>query len=256
VNISTRLRVGGGERVMIGGFIITGSQPKKVILRGLGPSLSGFEQLADPTLKLFNADGVQIFTNDDWRDTQEAEIIASGVAPQFDTESAMIQTLAPGNYTAVLQSFDQTNGIALFEAYDLDRAASSQLVNISTRGFVGTDADVLIGGFTVESLTGASGTLVVRAIGPSLVAAGLSDTLENPQLELYSGSALIATNDDWQSDSAQAAALSRIGLAPTKPAESALITTVFPGQYTAVIRGVARTKGIGLVEIYNVTPAQ
>ena len=241
---------------MIGGFIITGAETKEVILRGLGPSLVATNPLVNPTLQLFNADGTAVFFNDNWRDTQEEEIIDSGVAPQSDLEAAMIVTLPAGNYTAVLQGAANTTGLALFEAYDLDEAALSQVVNLSTRGFVATGENVLIGGFIVDTSTGEDGVFVIRALGPSLAAAGVTDVLRNPVMELYSGDLLVSRNDNWQDDAAQAQQLTALGIAPTEAAESAIVVTLPPGLYTAVIGGVGATTGTALFEIYNVTPTE
>lgn len=238
---------------MIGGFIITGNQSKKVLLRGLGPSVNAPDALVDPVLQFFDTNGALIGTNDNWRDAQEAEIAESGAAPPDPREAAIIALLSPNNYTAVLQGKNGTSGVGLFEAYDLDRTSNSQLANVSTRGFVGTGDNILIGGFIVDSSSSQSGTFVIRGIGPSLANAGLTGTLQNPRVDIYSGSAFVVGNDNWQDDAAQAQALAKLGIAPTSQTEAAIVTTLLPGSYTAIVAGVGNTVGLALVEIYNVT---
>ena len=240
---------------MIGGFIITGTAPRKVIIRGLGPSLlaSGItDVLADPTLDLRASDGSRIRANDNWKDTQQAEIEATGIPPPNDLEAAIVATLSPGTYTAILRGKGQGSGVALLEIYDLDRSPDSKLANISTRAFVRTGNNVLIGGFM---LGGGSGPrkVIVRGIGPTLTRAGLSNVLADPTLALHnSNGTLMVSNDDWkEQDEAQANAIKLAGLAPTDDRESALIATLPPGPYTAIVAGKNGGIGIGLVEIYN-----
>lgn len=239
---------------MIGGFIVAGSQPKKVVLRAIGPSLNAANALADPTLQLFDANGASVSQNDNWRDSQAAEISASGFAPPSDPESAMIVTVNPGNYTAVLQGTKNTTGLALFEVYDLAQAVASQLVNISTRSFVGTGDNVTIGGFVVNSRNGQNGSIVIRAIGPSLADAGISDSLQDPQLQLFVGNSFIQGNDNWQDDRTQASLLTSVGLQPQNANESAMVVSLPTGQYTAIVNGASGTIGTALIEVYNVTP--
>ncbi len=186
LNISTRMEVRTDDQVLIGGFIITGNDPKKVILRAIGPSLAGFgiaNPLADPVLELHASDGSLITMNDNWKDTQQAEIEASGFQPQNDLESAIISTLDPGSYTAVVSGKDGGTGVGLVEGYDLDQAADSQFGNISTRGFVETGTNVMIGGFILGGESG-NANVVVRALGPSLTAFGVTGALADPTLEL------------------------------------------------------------------------
>ena len=256
LNISTRLRVELGDRVMIGGFIVTGSAPKKVAVRGIGPSLAGSgisDVLADPILELRNASGALVAQNDDWQDDplQAAQITALGLAPGDPHESALVATLQPSaSYTATLSGKNSGTGVGLLEIYDADQAADSQLANISSRGFVQTGDNVLIGGFI---LGGSDGTAIaVRGIGPSLSQAGLSGVLADPVLELRdSNGALLTSNDNWQDDPAQAA-LSVRGLAPTNSLESGVFAPLPPGAFTAILAGKNGGTGIGLVEIYNV----
>ncbi|MEO8438605.1 MAG: FG-GAP repeat protein, partial [Spartobacteria bacterium] len=199
LNISTRLNVGIGDNVLIGGFIVTGTDPKKVLIRAIGPSLADFgvlNPLADPTIELHEFSGT-VVTNDNWRDTQEQEILATMIPPSDNLESAIIATLDPGPHTAIVSGKNGGTGIGLVEVYDLDQAADSQLGNISTRGFVDTDENVMIGGFIVGE--GGATTVLVRAIGPTLGALGVSDPLQNPTLELHgSDGTLLAFDDDWK----------------------------------------------------------
>lgn len=253
LNISTRLEVETGENVLIGGFIITGTESKKVILRAIGPSLTSAGvtgALADPVLELHKPDGT-VITNDNWKDTQEAAIQATGVAPTNAKESALIATLAPGSYTAIVSGKNGSTGIGLVEAYDLDQTASSQLANISTRGYVDTGDNVMIGGFIIGGDTsGTNSSVLVRGIGPSLTQAGITNALQDPTLELHDGNGtLLKTNDNWKES--QEAAIQATGVAPTDDKESALIDTLAPGNYTAIVRGKNNGVGVGLVEVYN-----
>jgi hypothetical protein len=254
VNISTRGRVEVGDNVLIGGFIITGQSPRKILIRALGPSLAASgvpDPLADPTLQLRASDGSLIRTNDNWKDDQRGAIEATGIPPKNDLESAIVAILSPGSYTAILSGKDQTTGVALLEIYDLDKEVDSKLANISTRGLVLTGNNVLIGGFIFGGNT-ANTSVVVRAIGPSLSKAGLSNTLTDPTLELHDANGnVLASNDDWKDDEAQAHLIKIIGLAPTDDRESALAITLPPGGYTAVVFGKNGGTGVGLVEIYN-----
>jgi uncharacterized repeat protein (TIGR03803 family) len=253
LNISTRLNVGTGNNVLIGGFIVTGTQQKEVIVRAIGPALSGFGvkgALADPVLELHEPDGT-VMTNDNWKDTQESAITATNLAPSNDLESAIVATLPPGLYTAIVTGTNDTTGVALVEAYDLDQTVDSQLANISTRGFVDTGDNVLIGGFIVGGPDGVDSTAVVRAIGPSLSGAVGGSVLADPNLELHDvDGAVVASNDDWK-DGPDMQTIIDDGLAPTNTKESALLVNLPPGAYTAIVSGVENGSGIGLVEVYN-----
>lgn len=252
-NISTRLRVETGDDVLIGGFIVTGSVPKTVIVRAIGPSLPLPGKLADPTLELRDGNGGLIRFNDDWRSgamgfpSQEAEIIATGVPPTSDLEAAIIATLPnDANYTAIVRGLNNTTGIGVVEAYDLNRLSDSRLANISTRGLVQTGDNVLIAGTIV--LGGTTQKVIVRAIGPSLPLAG---KLADPTLELRDGNGdLIAANDDWQTD--QESDIITTGVPPTNDLESAIVATLPAGgaSYTAIVRGVGIGTGIAVVEVY------
>jgi CSLREA domain-containing protein len=249
-NISTRLRVETGDNVLIGGFIITGTQPKRIIVRAIGPSLSSFftGALADPVLELHGPGAFATITNDNWRSTQEAEIIATGIPPSNDLESAIVATL-PANssaYTAIVRGVNNGTGIGLVEAYDLDRSVDSKLANISTRGLVQTGDNVLIAGTIV--LGQASQKVIVRAIGPSLTLPG---KLADPTLELRDGNgALLRSNDNWRSD--QEAEIIATGIPPTNDLESAIVATLPANgaSYTAIVRGVNGATGVAVVEVY------
>ncbi len=261
-NISTRLKVGTGNNVLIGGFIITGSAPKTVIIRAMGPSLTAFGvpgALSDPNLELHNQAGSTIATNDDWRTTQIAGIItanqradiqASGLAPTQDVESAILATLSPGNYTAVVRGFGTATGVGLVEVFDLSPDTNGRLANISTRGFVDTADNVMIGGFIVGGEAGSGGKVVVRGLGPSL-AASVGNAMADPTLELHdSNGTVLASNNDWKDS--QEVEIENAGLAPSKPLESAILTTLAPGSFTAILRGKDGSTGTGLIEVYNI----
>jgi hypothetical protein len=254
INLSTRMRVQTGNNVGIGGFIITGSAPKHVLLRAIGPTLSHFgiaDVLADPVLELNGPGAFVRITNDNWRDTQEAQIAADGIPPTSDFESAIDAMLAPGPYTIMVRGKNNTSGVALVEVYDLDQIGLSRLVNLSTRAFVSTGSDIVIAGFFRGS-GGGDHRIVVRGIGPSLAAAGVSSVLADPTLELRDGDgALLISNDDWRDHPAQAAEITAAGLAPTNNLEAGMAVTLSPGLYTALLAGLNNGTGVGLVEIYD-----
>jgi plastocyanin len=256
-NISTRLLVQSGDNVLIGGLIATGTVPKRVIIRAIGPSLTPFGvtgALANPTLDLFQGSTL-LFSNDDWNEsTQQAEIAATGLSPSNAAEAAIVWTLTPGqNYTAVVRGKNGTTGIGVVDAFDLDQAAASKLGNISTRGFVGVDDNVMIAGLIAGPSSGTSLKVLARALGPTLSDFGITGALANPTLDLVNSSGtVIRSNDNWKNDSQQRALIETAGLAPSHDEEAALVETVAPGSYTVVVRGSGRTTGIGLVEAYNI----
>jgi hypothetical protein len=256
LNLSTRMRVLTADNVGIGGFIITGTAPKHVLLRAIGPSLTQFgvpDALADPVLELHGPGAFVTVTNDNWKDdpVQRALIEADGIPPTNDFESAIDATLAPGAYTAIVSGKNNTSGVALVEVYDLSQAVPAKLANISTRAFVSIGDNIVIGGFLLGGHNGAD-RIVVRGIGPSLTAAGVPNALANPKLELRdSNGALLVANNDWQDDPAQAAELTAAGLAPTNNLESGIATTLSPGLYTALLAGMNNGTGVGLVEVYD-----
>ena len=253
LNIATRVFVDIGERVPIAGFIVTGDVSKKVLIRGIGPSLAANgvpSPLADPTLALFDGAGSTLMMNDNWRDSQEIEIMATGIPPQNDLESAIVATLPPGHYTTALTGKNETTGNGLVEVYDLESGTSSTLANLSTRGFVGAGDNVMIGSLIIGN--GDSPLVVLRAIGPSLANFGIVSPLLDPTIELHDGNgAAIGFNDNWQDVQAQAANATQ--LAPTDDREAAIVAPFLtPGNYTAVVRGKGDTTGVALVEAYRV----
>jgi hypothetical protein len=257
LNISTRMRVQAGNDVLIGGFIVTGNAPKDVVVRGIGPSLVQFgvtDALADPTLELRSADGALIFANDDWQDNsaQAAQLTSLGLGLQNSKEAGISASLQPGAYSAILAGKDQTKGVGLVEVYDTNQTVDSQLGNISTRGFVLTDNNVMIGGFILGGNTGST-RVVLRGIGPSLAQFGLDPVLADPTLELHNSSGTtVVSNDNWEDDSAQAALLTANGFGLSDSKESGIFASLPPGQFTAILAGNNGGVGIGLVEIYDV----
>jgi hypothetical protein len=268
-NISTRAFVQTGDNVVIGGFIVQGNQSKRVIIRAIGPSLTQYgvpNALANPTLELHNGTGALIASNNDWMTTiiggiitgnQVRDIMSSGYAPADGLESAIIADLPPGDYTAIVRGVNDMTGVALVEVYDLSPGNGSTLHNISSRAFVQTDANVMIGGFIVRGTQ--SKRVIIRAIGPSLSRYGVSNALPDPTLELHNQTgALIAANDDWQHTilggiitSDQVQSIRDSGLAPGQPSESAIIATLTPGNYTAIVRAKNIIVGVALVEVYD-----
>ena len=255
VNLSTRMRVQTGDNVGIGGFIITGSAPKHLLLRAIGPSLSQFgvpDALADPVLELHGPSGFATITNDNWRDdpVQQAAILATGIAPTNNLESAIDATLNPGAYTAIVRGKNNSSGVALIEVYDLSQAVLAQLANISTRAFVSTGDNIVIAGFTLGGNSG-NGRIVVRGQGP----AGVPNPLADPTLELRDANgALIGSNDNWQDNATQAAGLTAANLAPPNTLDAAIMATLPPGLYTALLAGRNNSTGVGLVEVYDLGP--
>lgn len=249
LNISTRMRVLTGDNVLIGGFIVAGTQEKIVVVRRIGPSLPLADSLPDPILELHDSTGATIATNNDWKESQQTEIEATGLMPTNDAESAIVATL-PANssaYTAILRGVNDTTGVGLVEVYDLDQITDSQLANISTRGFVDTGDNVMIGGIIIGNATT---EVLLRALGPSLSGAGVGGVLDDPTLELRDvNGALLAANDNWRSD--EEAEIEATSLQPTDDLESAVLQTLDPGAYTAIVRGAGDTTGVGLVEAYN-----
>jgi hypothetical protein len=251
LNISSRANVGVGDNVMIGGFIITGNAAKKVLVLGIGPSSNVPGFLVDPLLELHGPGGT-INTNDNWKTTQETDITNTGLAPGNESESGILITLQPGPYTAILKGQGGGTGVGVVEVFDLDTAAASKLANISTRSFVQTFDNRLFGGFILGGNNG-GGKLIIRAVGPSLVQAGIPNFLPDPTLELRDiNGALLQSNDNWQDDATQAALISASGVAPTNRLESAIATSLFPGQYTAIVADKNGATGIGLVEAFNI----
>ena len=253
LNLSTRGLVGTGDNVLIGGFIVSGTERKSMVLRALGPSLSNFglsDVLSDPVLSVYDSSGHLVGTNDNWQsDVNHAVVEANGLAPANPLESAIAQTLAPGAYTVIVTGKDLTPGIGLVEVYDISTPANAKFVNMSTRGSVGTGDNVLISGFIIGDVE--SATVVVRALGPSLAAYGVSGVLSDPTLTIYdSTGSVIASNDNWEVDP-NAILVAKNGLTPPSAFESALVLHLPAGAYTAVVRGANDSTGVGLAEVYT-----
>ncbi|MDQ6626147.1 MAG: hypothetical protein M3Y69_08425 [Verrucomicrobiota bacterium] len=241
-----------GDDVLIGGLVISGDKPKRVLLRAIGPSLTAFGvqgALRDPFLAIHNSAGTMIAWNDSWR-AYESAVDPLGKAPGDDAECAIVTSLAPGAYTAVLSGSGGSQGVALVEFYDLE-PDNGYIASISTRSKVGTGDAVMIGGFAISGTQSAK--VLVRAIGPSLEAFGVTGLLADPVLELYNADgSRIFVNDNWASD--QKDQIIASSLAPGDPREAAIVATLPPGAYTAVVRGADNTSGVALVEVYYAGP--
>jgi hypothetical protein len=253
LNISTRIPVRTGDQVGIGGFILRGTAPKRVVIRAIGPSLkiNGAPlagRLQDPTLELRASDGSLLAANDNWRSSQETEITTTGLAPTDDRESAIVKTLTPGNYTAIIRGVADTTGIGVVEVYDVESASLSDLANISTRGFVDTGDNVIIGGFILRG--DSAQKILLRAIGPELTASGVSGALQDSVMELRDeNGGLLMANDNWKET--QQAEIEATGIPPRDDRESAILRTLSAGNYTSIIRGKGDSTGVALVEAYN-----
>lgn len=250
-NLSTRVQVGTANDVAIAGFIITGTTAKQVVVRALGPSLAaaGVQgAVSDPFLELYDAGGNLLSNNNDWQQTQAQALRDANLAPTNDLESALLATLAPGAYTAIMRGNGNTPGIGLVEVYDLQTSATSKLGNLSTRGLVGAAQNVMIGGTIVTGPDAAR--VLFRAIGPSLTAAGIQNPIADPQLDLFDANGgRIASNNNWKDS--QQAAIAGSGLAPSSDVESAILSDLAPGNYTAVVTGINGATGVALVEAYH-----
>jgi len=249
-NISTRLQVGTNDDVLIGGFIVGGSGPKPLLLRALGPTLTQFgvsDALPNPTLELRNSTGGLLVSNDNWGQAANAQSIPVSLRPPNALESAILTSLNPGSYTAIVRGINNSTGVALVEAYDIAPAATAHLINISTRGFVRIGDNVMIAGMIVQSN---SQKVLVRALGPTLSAFGIINPLANPMLELRdSNASLLSANDNWKST--QQIEIAASGKAPPNDLESAIVSTLTPGNYTAIVGGANSTTGVALIEVYT-----
>lgn len=250
------------SRELIGGFIVAGDTPKTVLIRGLGPSLEALGvtgTLSDPMVQLFDASGESIGQNDDWPTAQRAEIEATSIAPVDGREAAMIRTLAPGAYTVALTGANAAPGVALIEVYDLEvydlaSGALTRIANISARGFVDQDSNVMIGGFVVGAGAGSGGSgttrVLIRALGPTLVDHEITTPLADPVIEIYNAQGeQIGFNDDWRT--AQPDEIVDTGIPPQDDRESALVMILPAGAYTAIVSGKAGATGVGLFEVYD-----
>jgi hypothetical protein len=250
-NLSTRVQVGTANNVAIAGFIITGNSAKQMVVRGLGPSLAnaGVQVfLSDPFLELYDSGGNLLFSNNDWQETQAQALRDANLAPSNDLESAIFATLGPGAYTAILRGNGNAAGVGLVEVYDLQTSASSKLGNLSTRGLVGAAQNVMIGGTIVTGTDTAR--VVFRALGPSLAAFGIQNSISDPQLDLFDANGVkISSNNNWKDS--QQAEIASTGLAPANDLESAILADLTPGNYTAVVSGANGATGEALVEAYH-----
>ena len=253
LNLSTRGLVSVGDDVLIGGFIVSGADSKSMVLRALGPSLSGFglsDVLMDPILSVYDSSGTLVARNDNWQtDPSRSFVEANGLAPANALESAVARSLAPGAYTVIVRGKQTTPGIGLVELYDISPLSDSKFVNMSTRGSVGTLDNILINGFIIGDVD--SATVVVRALGPTLATYGVNGVLSDPTLTIYdSTGSIVASNDNWQDDP-NAILVRRNRLAPANPSESALVLHLPAGKYTAIVRGANNSTGVGLAEVYT-----
>ncbi len=255
-NISTRVNFPTGNEVLIGGFIVGTGGAKRLAVRAIGPSLALANPLANPTLEFRDANENLIASNDNWGDSPDRQLLTDlGLAPSAANESALIVVVPASaniaSYTAIVRSNGNTSGVGLVEVYDLDSTAGSTLLNLSTRGAVGTGDNVMIGGL----ITGGTDPrrLLVRAIGPSLAQFNVAGPLPDPTLELRNAQGTIVdSNNDWQSHP-NASEIQGYGVAPEDTRESALITTVASGAYTAVVAGTGgQPTGVALVEVFQV----
>jgi hypothetical protein len=252
INISTRGLVEAGDNVMIGSFIVQGDGPKTVLIRGIGPSLApsmNVPVLNDPEVTLVSGINLNnpIAYNDDWRDTDEAGILETGLPPGFESELALVIKLQPGAYSAILSGVNFTTGFGLIEVYEMDYSKNIRIVNISTRCFVQTDDKRMIGGFVV--LGDSPARVFIRASGPSL-SASIENRLIDPTLELYAGQEILASNDNWQ-ENENIGLIIDSGIPPTSLDEPAIVATLEPGTYTAVVGGANNSSGYSLLEIYD-----
>jgi len=259
LNISTRANVGTGEDVLIGGFIVTGTEDKQVVLRGIGPSIVGVGEtiLQDPQIELHDSAGAVVDSNDNWMDLSDADktVLADNMLePTNDSESALVESLAPGAYTVILSGVGDTTGVGLVEMYGLEDGSGSELANISSRATVDAGDNVMIAGFIIGGGGGGFSQVIVRGIGPSLADQGVANPLADPMIELHDeNGATIASNDNWMDDS-NMQQVSDFGLAPTDDNEAALYSVLMPGAYTAILSSAdpTATAGVGLVEAYEV----
>jgi len=253
-NISTRMQVLTGSDVMIGGFVIGGAATKRVAIVATGPSLTQYgiaNALANPTFTLVrSSDQSVVATSDDWQtDVNASQLTAAGFAPSNTLEAALLVDLPPGGYTAIVQGAGGGTGVSVIGVYEVDHP-EIPLINISTRGKVLTGNDVMIGGFIITG--SGSQAVAIVATGPSLAQYGIANPLANPSITLVRSSdqAVLATNDDWQSD-ANAAQLQAAGFAPTNALESGLYTTLPPGAYTVIVQGVGGGTGVAVIGVYK-----
>jgi hypothetical protein len=253
LNISSRAQVFTGQNVLIAGFYVSGSASKSVLIRGIGPSLTQFGisgAMSDPTLELRNSSGTLLASNNNWQDTQSSQIQATGAAPSNYWESAIVASLAPGSYTATLKGNGGTTGVAVCEIYDIDQSANSQLVNLSSRAYIDTGNNAMFAGLIVGATNSSGLRVIIRALGPSLAAAGIVGPLQDPTLEVYNAyGTQIAYNNNWQDT--QAATIQSTGVPPSDSRESAVVLYLSAGNYTAIARGLNNSTGVGVLDMYK-----
>lgn len=252
LNISTRGDVRADDNTLIGGFVVAGTASKKVMIRGLGPSLQALgisNAVSDPTIDLYNGTGALLASNDNWK-TNQSEIEATGIPPSHDLESALVRSLTPGAYTVVMRGNGGGAGTGLIELYDLENSTGSRLADISTRGFVGSGDNAMIAGFIAGGGDGGGAAVLVRGLGPTLSNFGVAGALQDPMLELRDpNGTLVGSNDDWRAT--QAAEIQATGIPPNNDSEAAILAKLAPGPYTAIIRGKNASTGVATVEVYH-----
>ncbi|MDQ6861389.1 MAG: hypothetical protein M3032_09570, partial [Verrucomicrobiota bacterium] len=263
-SVSTRGPVGSGDDVMIAGIIVNGSAAKPAVVRGMGPSLATFgiaSAIGDTTLELHDAQGTQIAFNDDYGSNSTGDLAvlsAYNLTPRDAREAAIVRTLPPGNYTAVMRG--KTNGMGLLEAYDIRRDIPGDFLAVSTRGRVEPNDDgTMIVGFVIAAPAGFPATskrVVIRARGPSLAENGVRGVLQDPTMDVYRGVTKIYSNDNWGTQTSSGvgtpAEIQATGFAPPNSKEPAILVTLEPGSYTAVIRGRNNTAGVAIGEVYRI----
>jgi ELWxxDGT repeat protein len=254
-NLSSRTRVALGENAMIGGFVVGGPVAKRVAIVATGPSLAAHgvaSPLQDPTLTLVrSSDQAVIAANNDWQTAaNSAQLQGAGFAPSDSREAAILADLAPGAYTAVVQGANEGTGVSVLGIYEVDQPGIP-LLNISARGPVASGEQAMIGGFVIQGTN--PQTVAVVATGPSLSLYGIANPLGNPVLTIVrqSDQAVVATNDNWMT-ATNAVELDAKGFAPPHPDEAAILVTLPPGAYTAIVSGANGSAGIGVVGVYRV----
>lgn len=272
VNLSSRLRTvdGDSSRAFIAGFVVSGTTPKPMLVRAVGPTLGQFGvdgTLRDPKLRIYSGDQI-VAENEDWTDNAgmraTSGLVGAFALPEGSRDAALVVTLAPGAYSAHVIA-NGGDGVALIEVYDGANAQlATQLINLSTRGYVGTGDAVLVAGFVVQG--DMPKRVLVRGTGPALLEYGVTGVLADPVLRLHQGSSVIAQNDNWgtpqerEGSAAAPASGAEIAAAahatgafslPPGSKDAAIVITLAPGAYSAVVSGANDSTGAGLVEVYE-----
>lgn len=251
-NISTRALVRGGDEVMIGGVIIGGTEPKTIVVTGRGPSLAAFgvpNTLDDPWLQLVDHLGVEVDSNDNWEEHPNQANVPAGIRPTASQDAAIALTVDPGAYTAIVRGVGDAQGVGIVEIFEVDASGDARLLNISTRSFISSGDEVMIGGVII---TGDQPlTVTFRARGPSLGAFGVPNTIDDPWMQLIDSSgSLIDQNDNWADHETVSELPAH--LTPSEASEAVITRSLEPGAYTAIVRGVGDTTGVGIVEVFAV----